>query len=125
MESIEHRALKIAAKIMVAAELCRYNDRGECHLYCQGVADCDKCVEQWLRNKARKELFEEITEGTASRTSPLCPYCGAQMTLVCLTGHFPPDITRQYKCLRCGSEAPWATSDADAHKKAMRRRNDG
>lgn len=62
MESIEHRALKIAAKIMVAAELCRYNDRGECHLYCQGVADCDKCVEQWLRNKARKELFEESSQ---------------------------------------------------------------
>lgn len=57
----------------------------------------------------------------SGRKEPTCPYCGNQMTLVCLGLHFPPDLKNQYECLRCGSAAPKATSPEDAYKKATRR----
>ena len=55
---------------------------------------------------------------TMERTSPSCRYCGNTMTLVTLSGEYPPDIQHQYQCLRCGSTAPKGTTAEDAYRKA-------
>lgn len=53
------RAVKIAAKVMAAAGLCRYEDRGKCKDHEWGIEVCDRCIERWLLGKAKKELKEE------------------------------------------------------------------
>ena len=53
----------------------------------------------------------------------LCPWCGHEMTLVHLTGWFPPDIRNRYTCLHCMADAPCGTDEQDAYEKARRRRN--
>ena len=61
-ESTEQRAVKIAAKVMVAAGLCRYDTPLKCgkpHV-CDSV--CDKCIRGWLMSKARRELKQEELE---------------------------------------------------------------
>ena len=61
-ESTEQRAVKIAAKVMVAAGLCRYDTPlkfGKPHV-CDSV--CDKCIRGWLMSKARQELKQEELE---------------------------------------------------------------
>lgn len=55
-ETIESRAVKIAAKIMTAACLCRYDDPAKCRRTYVDEKICDKCIEKWLLTKARKEL---------------------------------------------------------------------
>lgn len=55
-ETVEGRALTIAAKIMVAAGLCRHDNPLKCKKFAEDNADCDKCIRAWLINKAKKEL---------------------------------------------------------------------
>ncbi|MDE6518132.1 MAG: hypothetical protein K2L18_09860 [Acetatifactor sp.] len=58
-ETVDARAVKIAAKIMKAAGLCRYDTPAKCSRISVDEATCDKCMRTWLRSKARKELKEE------------------------------------------------------------------
>lgn len=56
-ETVEGRAVKIAAKVMTAAGLCRYEDSRKCRrVWPPDEKTCDKCIERWLLQKARKEL---------------------------------------------------------------------
>lgn len=48
----------------------------------------------------------------------LCPWCGHEMTLVHLSGWFPPDIRNRYTCLHCMADAPCGTDEQDAYEKA-------
>ena len=62
-ETTEARAVKIAAKIMQAAGLCRYDSATKCRRVYVNESTCDKCIEAWLLSKARKELKAK-KEGT-------------------------------------------------------------
>lgn len=56
IETAESRAVKIAAKVMQAAGLCRYDRPDKCRKIYVDEATCDRCIEKWLLAKARKEL---------------------------------------------------------------------
>lgn len=58
-DNVEQRAVKIAAKVMVAAGLCRYDTVDKCRRVYVTEAACDACIRTWLLSKARKELREE------------------------------------------------------------------
>lgn len=53
------RAVHIAAVIMQAAGLCRFDDPGKCRTYEPTDAHCVRCIERWLYSKARAELRRE------------------------------------------------------------------
>lgn len=55
-ETVESRAVTIAAKVMQAAGLCRYDTPEKCHRVYVDETICDKCIKAWLFSKARKEL---------------------------------------------------------------------
>lgn len=55
-ETLESRAVKIAAKIMQAGGICRYDSPTKCRRIYVDEKTCDKCIESWLLSKARKEL---------------------------------------------------------------------
>ena len=57
-ETVEGRAVTIAAKIMVAAGLCQYDSPLKCKKFAVDDAVCEKCIRRWLISKARKELEE-------------------------------------------------------------------
>ena len=58
-ETVDARAVKIAAKVMQAAGLCRYETPEKCrHVYVNEDI-CDKCLRSWLITKARRELKGE------------------------------------------------------------------
>lgn len=59
VETVEGRAVKIAAKVMQAAGLCRYDDFGKCRRLNPEPFVCDLCLERWLLAKARRELKGE------------------------------------------------------------------
>jgi len=56
---VERRAVKIAAKVLQAAGVCRYDDVSKCRRIYVDESTCEKCVESWLLTKARKELEKE------------------------------------------------------------------
>lgn len=58
-DNVEQRAVKIAAKIMVAAGLCRYEHVDQCRRLYVTEKTCDTCIRSWLLAKARKELKEK------------------------------------------------------------------
>ena len=58
-ESVESRAVKIAAKIMQAAGLCRYDNVERCKRHYVDDTTCDRCIRYWLLSKARAELRKE------------------------------------------------------------------
>lgn len=58
-ETVENRAVTIAAKVMQAAGLCRYETPEQCHRVHVDETTCDKCIKAWLLSKARKELKKE------------------------------------------------------------------
>ena len=65
-EAVEGRALRIAADIMAAAGLCRYEERGMCAKWRknkkrknEGHCGCENCILRWLKRKAREELKGE------------------------------------------------------------------
>ena len=53
------RAVKIAARVMTAAGLCQFEDRGQCPEHGWGTEVCDKCIEKWLMSMARREIKNE------------------------------------------------------------------
>ena len=51
------RAVKIAARVINADGLCIYDTAGKCRkTWPPDEATCEKCIENWLLRKARKEL---------------------------------------------------------------------
>ena len=58
-ESVEQRAVKIAARIMQADGLCRYDTPTKCHRVYVCESTCEKCIRSWLLSKARAELKKE------------------------------------------------------------------
>ncbi|MDD2956384.1 MAG: hypothetical protein PHD67_08730 [Oscillospiraceae bacterium] len=58
-ETVEARALKIAAKVMQAAGLCRYDTVEKCRRGYVDDTTCDQCIREWLLSKAKKELAKE------------------------------------------------------------------
>ena len=58
-ETVEARAVKIAARIMVAAGLCRYENDCECKRAYYGSTTCERCIRSWLTTKAKVELSRE------------------------------------------------------------------
>lgn len=62
-DTVETRALKIAAKVMQAAGLCRYESVTSCRRVYVGEDTCEKCIRAWLISKAKKEL--RIEQGGA------------------------------------------------------------
>ena len=58
-ETIEARAVKIAAKVMQAAGLCRYDSVEKCRRVHVDETVCDRCIKSWLLSKARSELRKE------------------------------------------------------------------
>lgn len=59
METVESRAVKIAARVMTAACLCRYDSATKCRRMFVDEKVCNKCIEKWLLSKARKEFKKE------------------------------------------------------------------
>lgn len=62
LQTEERRAVHIAAVIMQAAGLCRYDDVTKCRRVYPTDAGCVECIEKWLLAKARQELKREATE---------------------------------------------------------------
>ena len=58
-ETVEARAVKIAAKVMTAAGLCRYEDPCDCPRAFFDSEVCDRCIRAWLLTKAKVELARE------------------------------------------------------------------
>lgn len=58
-ESIESRAVKIAARIMTAAGLCVYDSTAKCRKKFVDKEVCDKCIKKWLLLKSRQELRKD------------------------------------------------------------------
>ena len=56
-ETVERRAVHIAAVVMQADGLCRY-ESGCRRVYPPSDADCVRCIERWLLSKAKRELKE-------------------------------------------------------------------
>lgn len=58
-ETVDARAVKIAAKVMQAAGLCRYETPAKCRHAFVNEDICDKCIRSWLITKARREMRGE------------------------------------------------------------------
>jgi len=58
-DTVETRALKIAAAIMQADGLCRYERASQCRRLYVTEKACETCIRQWLITKAKKELRQE------------------------------------------------------------------
>lgn len=58
-ETVEARAVKIAAKIMQADGLCRYDDVDKCRRVYATKETCERCIHSWLLTKAKVELIRE------------------------------------------------------------------
>lgn len=61
-DTVEGRALKIAAEIMTNAGICRYESALKCRRIEVSPPICDSCLRKWLLTKARKELERESTK---------------------------------------------------------------
>ena len=57
-KTIEGRALDIAATIMQAAGLCRYESVDKCRRAFPDESTCERCIKTWLLSKARAELSQ-------------------------------------------------------------------
>ena len=58
-ETVEARAVEIAAAVMQAAGLCRYESVTQCRRVFVDEKVCEKCIRAWLLAKARQELKKE------------------------------------------------------------------
>ena len=52
----ERRAVHIAAVIMQAAGMCKYDTYAKCRRIFPEDEDCVDCIEKWLLAKARQEI---------------------------------------------------------------------
>lgn len=62
-ETVETRAVRIAARVMQAAGLCRYESPMQCRRIYTDDRTCEKCIRDWLMAKARKEMKKEESYG--------------------------------------------------------------
>lgn len=62
-ETVEARAVKIAARVMQADGLCRYDSVEKCRRTFVDEKVCEACIRGWLLSKARKELKEREGNG--------------------------------------------------------------
>ncbi len=53
------KAVNIAAKVMQAAGLCRYDTPLKCRKLCICPEVCESCIEKWLIDKAKKEVLND------------------------------------------------------------------
>ena len=58
-DTTEARAVKIAAKVLQAAGVCRYDTVAKCRRVYVDDTTCEKCIRAWLLSKARQELKKE------------------------------------------------------------------
>lgn len=58
-ETVETRAVKIAAIVMQRACLCRYDNIAKCRRVYVDELICRECIKKWLLSEARKELKQE------------------------------------------------------------------
>lgn len=59
-DKINERAVKIAAKVMMRAGLCRYDSPTQCRkVLIPNEGDCVGCIERCLLGKAKRELERE------------------------------------------------------------------
>ena len=58
-ETVESRAVTIAARVMQAAGLCLYESPEACRRPYADASLCDECIRDWLLDKARKALERE------------------------------------------------------------------
>lgn len=58
------RAVHIAAVIMQADGLCRYDDVFKCRAVYPDAKKCVKCIEKWLMAKAKSEMKKENEHGS-------------------------------------------------------------
>ncbi len=81
-ETVESRAVTIAAKVLQAAGVCRYDDFNKCRRVYVNETVCDKCIRSWLIAKAKDELKKENVKKTVT-VPPLraCPLCGGKATI--------------------------------------------
>lgn len=56
----ERQAVKIAAAVMQAAGICRYDSPDKCRRVYTSEKTCEKCIESWLMAKAKKELQKGV-----------------------------------------------------------------
>lgn len=56
-ETVESRAVKVAAKVLYATGVCRYDSPDKCR---RVYPDCEKCIRGWLMSKAKQELGAEL-----------------------------------------------------------------
>ena len=58
-EAEAKRAVHIAAVVMQADGLCRYDSLEKCRRFNPSDTDCVVCIEKWLLAKARQEIRRE------------------------------------------------------------------
>lgn len=58
-DRVYRRAVHIAATIMQADGLCKYDTVQKCRRFFPDDNDCIDCIEKWLIGKARRELKQE------------------------------------------------------------------
>ena len=58
-DTVESRAVKIAAKVLVNDDVCRYESITQCRRMFVTEEVCRKCIRSWLLSKARSELRKE------------------------------------------------------------------
>ena len=59
MKTVEAQAVEIAARIMQADGLCRYDDVEKCSRVYPDDDACVVCIKKWLLSKARQELRKQ------------------------------------------------------------------
>lgn len=55
-ETVEERAVAIAAYLMAREYVCIYDDVDKCRKIYVNENTCEECIRKWLLRKARKEL---------------------------------------------------------------------
>lgn len=58
-DTVEDRAVKIAAAVLVSDGVCRYESVTQCRRLFVTEEVCRKCIRSWLLSKARSELRKE------------------------------------------------------------------
>lgn len=69
-DTIDSRAVKIAARVMQAAGLCRYDSIAKCHRVYVEEITCERCIRSWLLSKSMAGHFTKATARTTRGTGP-------------------------------------------------------
>lgn len=70
-DKVNERAVKIAAKVMMRAGLCRYDSPTQCRkTFMPNEGDCIGCIKRCLIGKAKAELEREARAKSTVRRDP-------------------------------------------------------